>query len=163
MADGGVRIDHPPTRRPGITRRGLIKGTLAFLGFAAAAEAVRRIPEIPNGDQVKAARELDNPNTSKITLVVAESTDYEKGLKGPAIRTQPRISPSGDAPNAVGNIPAGEKLTGIYVEGVNPDTHKPAGNEWFAYRDPDGNVRFVSAKYLENPVPPNQPFQAQGR
>lgn len=153
MADGGVRTESRPAV-PRITRR---RGLLALAGLGLTFLGLRtneNAPEIPNGYQIRAGKKLDDPNESHVVYKVLEQhPDYTEQIKGPAIRTEPRVSQNNEPPNnRDGQLAPGTVISGITFEGISPTTNTHVKGEWVAYKDSKGNIRFVASKYLE-PAP----------
>lgn len=125
------------------------RSALAALGITAAVLGANELLNQPNNEQRKAEAALADPNIVKKNYTVSNDPEIEQS-GGLAVRNEPKPDIKGESPSVVNRLAPGIEIqNAIPWTGKSPDNPDQTGESWVAFKDTDGQTRFVAIKYLD--------------
>lgn len=147
MSDQSPEYGRVKTNRRNFLK--LVGGTLATL---LAGEQVVEMVTQPNAMQRQAAQALQEASEQeKFDFQVLAHQDIQEN-SGLNTRDEPRIPPPNEPPNTRELLQPGDVIKdAIYWRGPDPDNPAKIGNYWLAFKNGQGEIRFVGMRkgYLE--------------
>lgn len=153
----------PEFSGPRTTRRNWLKLVGGALATLLVGKQVAEMASQPNVMQQRAAEALQKASgNERFSFQVQTHEDIIKN-NGLSARDEARISPPNEPPNTREPLQPGDIIKdAIYWKGPDPDNPARIGDYWLAFKNDQGEVRFVGLRkgYLEQ-VPKQNPQVAR--